>query len=479
VPRDFKNDEFPADTAKKEYIQMKLIVLNGSPKADNSITVQHINYFHKVESSHSVEVIDIARKIHQIERKQDLFDQIVQSIHDSDAVIWSFPVYYTLVPAQQKRFIELLFQRCPKNSFKKKYTTVFTTSIHFFDHTAHNYMQGVCEELGFSFVKSYSAHMDDFFGKDKREKMLIFFKWFIEMVENNVPVQPKYNVKKPQPVAYQPGAMVSPPARSDQTVLILTDGRPEDTNLNRMVDTFITVSRMSVTVKNIRDIGMKNGCLGCCICGYDNTCKQKDGYRPFIDKYLMTSDIIIIAGTIRDHYLSAVWKTFIDRFFFNGHAPVLQGRRMGFIVSGALSQFQNLRESLEAIAHTWHMKTYGFVTDEHVSSERITTQIKAFEHEIAMVSKNDVEFSTTFYRAAGRLFFRDFIYTASGVFKADHQFYKQHGIYDSFPQKKIKKRIKNQFFLLLMHIGPVRKKIHERFIQGMVAPYKKVLKHLK
>lgn len=152
---------------------------------------------------------------------------------------------------------------------------------------------------------------------------------------------------------------------------------------------------------------------------------------------------------------------------------------MGFIVSGALSQLQNLRESLEAIAHTWHLKTYGFVTDEQASSEKITAQIQAFEQEITMVSKNDVEFSPTFYRVGGRLLFRDFIYATSGVFKADHQFYKQHDIYDSFPQKKIKKRIKNQFFSLLMRMKPIRKKIHAKFIPGMVAPYKKVLRRLQ
>ena len=35
----------------------------------------------------------------------------------ADAVIWSFPLYYALVSAQMKRFVELLFGRCPANGY--------------------------------------------------------------------------------------------------------------------------------------------------------------------------------------------------------------------------------------------------------------------------------------------------------------------------------------------------------------------------
>ncbi len=71
-------------------------------------------------------------------------------------------MYYTSVPSQLKRLIELFFKTEQGGPFKGKYATAFTTSINFFDHTAHNYIQGVSEDLGFQFIPSYSAHMDDF-----------------------------------------------------------------------------------------------------------------------------------------------------------------------------------------------------------------------------------------------------------------------------------------------------------------------------
>jgi hypothetical protein len=49
---------------------------------------------------------------------------------------------------------------------------------------------------------------------------------------------------------------------------------------------------------------------------------------------------------------------------------------------------------------------------------------------------------------------------------------------DDFPQKKIRKRLSNSMFSFFLSIKPVRKKIHQEFIPGMVAPYKKVLKKL-
>ncbi|MCP4022161.1 MAG: hypothetical protein GY729_09990 [Desulfobacteraceae bacterium] len=457
---------------------MKLIVLNGSPKAGKSITLQHINYFKKEHNQHEIEVIEISKKIKKIENNPDLFNEIVEKMSNSDAVLWSFPVYYALIPSQMKRFIELLFERCPENTFKNKYTTSFTTSINFFDHTAHNYMQGVCEDLGFSFIKSYSAHMDDFFKKDKRKAMIAFFNWFIQMVENKIPVERKYNIQLPQPIIYEPDKIKPVEKKSEKKVVLLTDARPEDTNLLQMIKTFEASSSMPVNTKNIRDIDMKNGCLGCCNCGYDNTCIQKDGYKKFYNDNVTNADVIIMAGSIKDHYLSAVWKKFLDRSFFNGHAPVLQGKQLGFMISGPLSQIQNLRESFEAIADNWHMKTFGLITDEHKTSQDITDHILAFEKQLTLLQENEVEFAPSFYRVGGQKIFRDFIYTTRAVFKADHLFYKKHGHYKDFPQKKIKKRVNDHIFSFFMGIKPVRKKIHNKFIPGMVAPYKKVLKQL-
>jgi hypothetical protein len=151
------------------------------------------------------------------------------------------------------------------------------------------------------------------------------------------------------------------------------------------------------------------------------------------------------------------------------------GKRVGFIISGPLSQIQNLREVLEAYADIWHMQTCAWVTDEHQTSGEITDHIMAFAKEIELSHRHNLKLGKRFYHVAGLKLFRDFIYLANAVFRADHVFYRKIGVYNDFPQRKIRRRLSNAIFGFFMSIKPIRKKIHARFIQGMAAPYKKVL----
>lgn len=459
---------------------MNFLVINGSPKTKNSITLQHMLFLENKHPQHKFEFVAIGNKIPAYEKKGDLLDALIEKVHRADAVVWSFPVYYALVPSQLKRFMELLFERCPEKAFKGCYATSFTTSINFFDHTAHNYMQGVCEDLGFSYIDSYSAHMDDFFHSDELEKMKSFFTWFSESVSQKMPVPRKYSPVIGHAPVYEPdiGAIQQKagfPLKSKK-ILLLTDEQKNDVNLKNMTQVFCRMAGDSVQKENIHQIGLKNGCLGCCTCGYDNICAQKDGFVQFYNTQVKTADIIIIAGSIKDHYLSSQWKKFFDRSFFNGHAPVLKDKRIGFMIAGPLSQIQNLREVLNALPQIWHTKQVGIVTDEQETGRQITEQIEAFAENLLLAEKNELAFGANFYQVGGSKLFRDFVFSTSAVFRADNIFYKKMGLYDTFPQRKIKKRIKNTIFAFFSAIKPVRKKIHQEFISGMVAPYKKVLK---
>ncbi len=463
----------------KEAHAMNFIVINASPKIKNSITLQHIRLFEKNHPEHQFEFVHIAGKISLYEKKEQSMDALMEKMRMAHAVIWCFPVYYLLVPSQLKRFVELVFDRYPASYFKGCYATCFTTSIHFFDHTAHNYMQAVCEDLGFSFIDSYSAHMDDFFEPENLEKMDRFFTWFTQMVSQQGPVHRKFPCINPLTPRYAPKAPPPEPAAlnapASEKILLLTDEQEPDTNLKNMTDMFIRLSGRAVQKVNIHGIGLKNGCLGCCTCGYDNTCVQKDGFVRFYNTCVRTAGTIMIAGTIKDHYLSAQWKKFFDRSFFNGHAPILQGKRIGFIISGPLSQVQNLQEILDAMVANWHMKPVGTVTDEHETPDLLTGQIRGLANRLALCEKHDPGFGRGFYEVAGGKIFRDFVFATSAVFRADHIFYKKMGIYRSFPQRRLSKRLKNGIFAFFMSLKPARKKIHKQFIPAMVAPYKKVL----
>jgi len=127
---------------------MKIAVLNGSPKGDTSVTMQYIHYMRQLHPDIVLTVHNISHRIKALEKDPKAFRAVLDDVRSSDLVIWAFPLYYFLVPSQYKRFIEMVFEGKAASAFKSKFAAVLTTSLHFFDHTAHNYMRAICDDLG-------------------------------------------------------------------------------------------------------------------------------------------------------------------------------------------------------------------------------------------------------------------------------------------------------------------------------------------
>ena len=65
-----------------------------------------------------------------------------------------------------------------------------------------------------------------------------------------------------------------------------------------------------------------------------------------------------------------------------------------------------------------------------------------------------------------------------GLMKADHIYYKKHGIYD-FPQKKTGQMLKMCFLGALVRNPSVRAKMGNKMNEGMIAPYRKIVEAAK
>ena len=83
---------------------MKIIVLNGSPKGDLSITMQYVAYIKKQFPQYDLEITNISQRIKRIEKDESIFQGIIDKVRTSDAVLWASPIYLLLVPSQYKRF---------------------------------------------------------------------------------------------------------------------------------------------------------------------------------------------------------------------------------------------------------------------------------------------------------------------------------------------------------------------------------------
>ena len=127
---------------------MTFIVLNGSPKGEHSITLQYVRFLQKKFPQHEFKTIHVSQKIKKIEKDEETFMKIIEEVRSSDGVFWCFGLWVLVVAAQYMRFIELISERGVEDAFRDKYTAALSTSIHYYDHTAHNYIRAVCEDLG-------------------------------------------------------------------------------------------------------------------------------------------------------------------------------------------------------------------------------------------------------------------------------------------------------------------------------------------
>jgi hypothetical protein len=82
----------------------------------------------------------------------------------------------------------------------------------------------------------------------------------------------------------------------------------------------------------------------------------------------------------------------------------------------------------------------------------------------------------SFHGVGGKKVTRDDIYGQLRFpFRADHNFYKENGLYD-FPQKDYKSRFTNSMMMLLSRIPSIRKEIYiKRKKTEMIKPLQKVL----
>ena len=86
---------------------MNILVLNGSPAGQDSITLQTVEYLKVFFRNHTYETLHVGRQIHRMEKD---FSEAKAALERADLILFCYPVYTFLVPAQLHRFIELIHE---------------------------------------------------------------------------------------------------------------------------------------------------------------------------------------------------------------------------------------------------------------------------------------------------------------------------------------------------------------------------------
>lgn len=445
---------------------MKILVINGSPKGKYSVTLQTFRYLEKLHPEHEFSVLDAGQKIKVLEKD---FSFAKEAIENAELVIFSYPVYTFVAPCQLHRFIELMKENGVKT--EGKFVTQFSTSKHFYDVTAHNYIRDNCFDMDMKYIKGLSADMDDLLSEKGQKEAREFFDFAIWNAENDfyetAPKKP--SVPKNLPVS----AYEKTGEEKNGDVVIITDCEPENKQLWSMIERFSAVFPRKTRVVNIREYPFSGGCLGCFNCAVSGKCVYKDGFDDFLRNELQTGEAIVYAFSIKDHSMGALFKMYDDRQFCNGHRTVTMGMPFGYLVSGNISEEENLRMIIEARAQVGGNFLAGVAADETDPDSEIDRLAKTLSYAI----ENKYVPPQNFYGIGGMKIFRDLIWQMQGMMKADHKFYKAHGQYD-FPQKKWPRMLAMYAVGAMIGNPKIKAKMGNKMNEGMLMPYKKLLDDL-
>ena len=441
---------------------MKFLVLNGSPKGKYSITLQTVRYLEKLYPGHTFEVFNVGQKIKSLEKD---FSPALEAIAPADVLLFSYPVYTFIAPSQLHKFIELL--KASGAELTGKYASQLSTSKHFYDVTAHRYVEDNCYDLGLKYIRGLSADMDDLLTEKGQQQAGDFFEFLCWSVEND-----RYE-PFPEPLPepeHMPVIVPEPAGEKTGDVVIVTDCEPENTQLGAMIDRFRAVLPYKTRIVNLREYPFKGGCLGCFNCAVSGKCVYKDGFDEYLRNQIQTAQSIVYAFTVKDHSMGALFKLYDDRQFCNGHRTVTIGMPVGYLVSGNYSREFNLQMIIEGRAQVGTNFLAGVATDETDPDGTIDqlaeTLSYALEHKYVPPQN--------FYGIGGMKIFRDLIWLMQGMMKADHKFYKAHGQYD-FPQKQWPKMLAMYAVGSLLANPKLKAKAGSAMTDGMLMPYKKVL----
>ncbi|HJB22136.1 MAG TPA: NAD(P)H-dependent oxidoreductase [Candidatus Fournierella merdavium] len=443
---------------------MNILVLNGSPKGNASATLHTALYLEALHPEHHFEYLPVGVRIKGYEKD---FSPARAALERADLLLFCYPVYTFLAPYQLHRFVELV--KASGVDLTGKFASQITTSKHFYDVTAHRWVEENCFDLGMKVVRGLSADMEDLLSAEGRRQARDFFDQLMFTCGHGLFVTPSPAAPGTPRSDYR-ACLADTPKSGEKDVVIVTDSTPGDEGLAAMIADFRAALPYKSRVVDLREFPFAGGCLGCMNCAVTGKCVYKDGFDDFLRGTIQTADAFVYAFAVRGHSAGARFKCFDDRQFCNGHRTVTRGTPVAYLIRGDYRCEPNLRMVVEARAEVGGSYLAGVATDEGDTA----ADVAALAENLAFALDKKLTRPANFYGVGGMKIFRDLIYVMQGFMKADHKFYKAHGIYD-FPQKQKKRILQMKLVGALLAVPAVQKKAKGKMTEAMVGPYRKVV----
>ncbi|MDD3989494.1 MAG: NAD(P)H-dependent oxidoreductase [Bacteroidales bacterium] len=464
---------------------IKIVIVNGSPKGEYSLTLQHSLYMLGHEKDVEFKVLHVGKDLTDINFELSSLESAIADIEWSDAVIWNTPVYTMLVPWQLIRFFQLIKETGRNSVFQGKYATSMITCFHYYDHLAEEWLRGMSEDLGMAYIEGRTADNENMLNKDHRADMRFFMNNFVNSCRNRYPVERKFMPlpEAPSPrfdpnPAAKPQITKSNPEHTDLRTVLLTDEFHEAGNLSKMIDIFLDSYPYPVEVIDINQFPYESGCHGCLKCELVGECDRKDGFQDFYMNLVNNCDVLVFGMNIEGRYLRPVWKLFLDRSFSNGHRTSMMGKHTAYLVAGPLRHLPGVRQFLEGKDNVGRENAIFIISDEYEDSSYLESLLRNSAVHLSQSALAGYQKSINFLGWGGIKIFRDLIYSMRGVVGEDHRFYKKHGLYD-FPQKELGKNFFNLGMGLAFKSKAVRMQAFKRMPEMYIKLHKEIVDNKK
>lgn len=441
---------------------MEILVINGSPKGKYSITYQSCLYLEKLYPEHNFSVLHVGQQLRKYEK--DMKDA-VEALNKAELILFSYPVYTFLAPYQLQRFIELI--KSSNVQLEGKIASQISTSKHFYDITAHRYIEDNCADMGLHYIRGLSADMEDLRNEQGQKELKGFFAYVLYSIEKGLFESPSVSASS-KGIEYV-SCVQEQPHKEGKELVIVADLSEESDSLSALVDDFQKAFPYKTRLVNIHTYPFSGGCLSCFHCAGKGECIYKDEFDSFLREQIQYADGIVYAFSAKDHSMGSRFKLYDDRQFCNGHRTVTAGKPIGYLVDGCLQQEENLRTVLQGRSEVGRNFLCGMASNR----DAILSMAQRFDYALSTAYLPPANF----YGVGGTKIFRDLIYLMQGLMKADHKYYKQHGIYD-FPQKRLGTILSMKLVGQLMNNPKLMQKAGNKINDGMIAPYKRVLEAL-
>ncbi|MCH4887628.1 hypothetical protein EZV73_08590 [Acidaminobacter sp. JC074] len=446
---------------------MKIIVLNGSPKGNQSVTHQHILFLEKHFKNAEFKHVHIGKRLKTM--KDEVLDQVLEDMISSDLIVWTYPVYTFCVPYQLMAFINRLSKHKDVCLLKGKHTTQFSTSKHFYDVTASDYIREICHMFEMNYLSGMMADMEEMLTEKGRYHMISFFDQVTDQVEKHLlyPLPREHRISL-YDFDYKP---VPEPEPKSGNILIVYNGQAYSETIRQMILAFENLCEYEVHRLDTSNIHIQGPCMGCLDCTFTGHCIYRDGFEKIYREKIMKADVLVYASDIENHYMNEDFKLMDDRAFFNGHRVNLESKAVTYLLNGGLTYERNLKTLIEARASVGHMVYIEPVTTEY---EDILGQIKRLVYDVSYFMEKRPYAKASFYESGGMKIFRDLVYEMRALMHEDHAYYKKNNLYD-YPKPDY---IKNFFLMQSFKWMSSPKRFHkmkDQMNKKMLERYKEIL----